>query len=615
LAEDTRIGTSVASYRLLSRVGRGGMSVVYLALDRRTGNRVALKLLSPELAENEEFRERFLRESRISLSIEHPHIVPVYEAGEESGNLYIAMRYVAGQHLGELVRTQGRMELERTADILQRVAGALDAAHEEGLVHRDVKPGNILLGAHADEVYLGDFGLTKKALSAGGFTATGQMVGTIDYVAPEQIRGEPVDGRADVYSLGCVLYECLSGHVPFPRDREVATLWAHLNEDPPKVTGEREDVPGGLDQVIARAMAKDPADRYPTATALTDDLPSDLQAGGHRRRRRAFRTSKQRRRTRRVVLSAVAAIVVAGVSFVLIGSPVPGGGPDLGPNEVGRIRASAAELEASIPTAGTGAGQLAWADGSLWVANTVSGTVARIDPGSNRVSRRIPTEGAPTDIAAGEGAVWVLNGFEGEVRAIDPRTNQVTMTTTVPEGSAEIAVGAGSVWVTNPILVTITKIQPGSAEVVDTIRLGPPGSGSPEAIAVGEGAVWVGDGLVPTMWKIDPATDAVLANPGLRGVPSAIAVGQDGTVWVASFDEGLVTRMDPSSLQAATQTVGRGPSGIAVDSDAAWVVESLAGTVSSIDPSSGEVLSTVAVGEGLQGIELGAGSVWVSRPA
>jgi YVTN family beta-propeller protein len=320
----------------------------------------------------------------------------------------------------------------------------------------------------------------------------------------------------------------------------------------------------------------------------------------------------------RLTLGAIVTVLVAALVGIGLNAVSPGGSASpssVSSNAVGKIDASTAELEASIQTAGAGAGPLTWADGSLWVANTLSGTVARIDPATNQVSQSVPTEGAPTDIAAGEGAVWVLNGFDGEVRAIDPRTNQVTTTTAVPEGSGGIAVGAGFVWVTNPLDVSVTKMNPESAEVVATIRFGPPGSGSPETIAVGDRAVWVGDGLAPAMWKIDPTTDAVVANPGLRGVPSAIAIGLGGAVWVASFDESLVTVMDPSSLQATTHPVGRGPTEIAVGEDGVWIVESFDGTVSSIDPSSGAILSTVTVGDAPQGVGLGGGYVWVSRPA
>jgi YVTN family beta-propeller protein len=314
-----------------------------------------------------------------------------------------------------------------------------------------------------------------------------------------------------------------------------------------------------------------------------------------------------------IVVVLVAAIVTTGVIVLSAGGSAPPS--TVSPNAVGRIDTSLAELLASIPTAGTGAGRLAWAGGSMWVANTLSGTVARIDPGTDQVSHSIPTEGAPTDLAAGEGAVWVLNGLEGEVRSVDPRTNEVISSLTVPLGSGGIAVGAGYVWVTNPLDVSVTKIDPLTAEVVETIRLGPSGSGSPETIAVADDAVWVGDGLAPAMWKLDPTNGDVLANPGLRGAPSAIAIGPDGRVWVASYDESLVTVMDPSSLHATTYGVGRGPNAIAVGEGAVWIVQTFDGTVSSIDPSSGAILATVTVGGAPQGIALGGGSVWVSRPA
>ena len=351
---------------------------------------------------------------------------------------------------------------------------------------------------------------------------------------------------------------------------------------------------------------------------LRQDPDLDLRPPAHEES-----TAPAARRRPRLALAAVlvAAVVTTGAIMLLAGDSAPplAGDPAppsaVSPNAVGRIDASLAELLASIPTAGTGAGQLAWADGSLWVANTLSGTVARIDPGTDQVTNSIPTEGAPTDIAAGEGTVWVLNGLEGEVRSIDPRTNEVTSSLTVPLGSGGIAVGAGYVWVTNTLEVSVTKIDPLTAEVVGTIPLGPSGSGSPETIVASDDAVWVGDDLASAMWKLDPAIDDVVANPGLRGVPSAMAIAPDGTIWVASYDESLVTAMDPSTLQATTYEVGRGPTAIAVDHEGVWIVQSLEGTVSSIDPSSGATLATVMVGGVPQGISLGDGSVWVSRPA
>ena len=227
----------------------------------------------------------------------------------------------------------------------------------------------------------------------------------------------------------------------------------------------------------------------------------------------------------------------------------------------------------------------------------------------------MPTDGAPTDLAAGEGAVWVLNGLEGDVAAIDPRTNKVMASISVPEGSGGIAVGAGFVWVTNTIETSVTKINPASGLVVDAIRLGPMGSGSPKAIAVDAHFVWVGDELAPAMWQIDAATDDVIANPGLRGAPTAITIAPDGSVWIASYDESLISHIDPSSLQATTYEIGPGPVDLASGDAGIWVVQSLDGTVSRIDPSSGRVLATTSVGGAPGGVALGGGALWVSRPA
>ncbi|MGR8012022.1 serine/threonine-protein kinase [Streptomyces hypolithicus] len=261
------LGQQIAGYRVESEIGRGGMAVVYRARDLRLDRTVALKLLAPELARNDTFRQRFSHESRVAAAIDHPHIVPVFEAGETDGVLYIAMRYVAGQDLRHLLDRQGPLPLGTAVRIAAQVASALDAAHEHDLVHRDVKPGNILVAQgtdsdHPEHVYLTDFGLTKKSLSLTGFTTVGQFVGTLDYVAPEQISGRPVDGRCDVYSFACVVHESLAGAPPFRRDDDMALLWAHQFDPPPPLTGLRPDLPAAVDGVMAKALAKSPDDRY-----------------------------------------------------------------------------------------------------------------------------------------------------------------------------------------------------------------------------------------------------------------------------------------------------------------------------------------------------------------
>ncbi|WP_327312344.1 serine/threonine-protein kinase [Streptomyces sp. NBC_01235] len=271
------VGRQVAGYRIEREIGRGGMAVVYRARDLRLDRTVALKLLAPELARNDTFRKRFTHESRVAAAIDHPHIVPVFEADETDGVLYIAMRYVEGSDLRHLLDREGPLPLPKAVRIAAQVASALDAAHEHGLVHRDVKPGNILVSRgtdsdHPEHVYLTDFGLTKKSLSLTGFTTVGQFVGTLDYVAPEQISGRPVDGRCDVYGFACVVYECLASRPPFLRDDDMALLWAHQNADPTPLTEVRPDLPPYLDAVFARALAKNPEARHPTCGAFVADL-------------------------------------------------------------------------------------------------------------------------------------------------------------------------------------------------------------------------------------------------------------------------------------------------------------------------------------------------------
>ncbi|MEU5810653.1 serine/threonine-protein kinase [Streptomyces sp. NPDC047718] len=261
------IGKQIAGYRVERMLGRGGMAVVYSAKDLRLDRTVALKLIAPERARDDTFRRRFTHESRVAASIDHPHIVPIYEAGETEGVLYIAMRYVSGLDMRALLDREGPLPVSTAVRIAAQVASALDAAHEHDLVHRDVKPGNILVAAgtdsdHPEHVYLTDFGLTKKSLSLTGFTTAGEFVGTLDYMAPEQISGRPVDGRCDLYSLACVVYESLTGGPPFEREEDAALLWAHQYDPPPPVTEKRPDIAPAADEVLGKALAKVPEDRY-----------------------------------------------------------------------------------------------------------------------------------------------------------------------------------------------------------------------------------------------------------------------------------------------------------------------------------------------------------------
>jgi serine/threonine protein kinase len=263
-------GSEFAGFRIERTLGHGGMGIVYLAREVRLDRDVALKVIRTELAEDERFRARFREESRIAASIEHPQVVTVFGAGERDGLIFVSMRYVPGRDLGRLISVRGALSAEEAAPLVAQVADGLDAVHEAGLVHRDVKPANVLVGepgpAGDAVAFLTDFGLAKIAASTSGLTATGEVIGTVDYMAPEQIEGRRVDARTDVYALGCVLFHSVTGDVPFPERESSAKMWAHLNEPPPAVgTGDGRAV---LDPVIRRAMAKDPADRFPSAGDL-----------------------------------------------------------------------------------------------------------------------------------------------------------------------------------------------------------------------------------------------------------------------------------------------------------------------------------------------------------
>jgi serine/threonine protein kinase len=262
------VGQDFAGYRLRAVLGRGGMSVVFEAENARLGNTIALKVLAPELSADDAFRARFLKESRLAASLNHPNVIPIYDTGPCEDLLYIAMRYVAGSDLRTVLNARERVSPGQALLLIGQAGRALDAAHRLGLVHRDVKPANVLIERGADgdpdHIYVADFGLTKHTLSRSGLTATGQLLGTIDYIAPEQIQGKDVDGRADIYSLGCVLYECLTGRVPFVKDLDAAVIWAHVEEPPTPPSAIRSELPAAIDEVILCALAKDPNDRYQT---------------------------------------------------------------------------------------------------------------------------------------------------------------------------------------------------------------------------------------------------------------------------------------------------------------------------------------------------------------
>jgi serine/threonine protein kinase/streptogramin lyase len=625
MAEDTRVGTELAGYQIEGVIGRGGMSVVYLAEHVRLGRKVALKVLAPELAGSERFHDRFLRESKLAASIDHPNIVPIYDADESEGVLYIAMRYVEGSDLKQAIRDQGRLEPLRTSTIVDQIASALDAAHARGLVHRDVKPANVLLTPE-DHVYVSDFGLTKRAVSVSGLTETGQLIGTIDYVAPEQIKGDPVDQRADVYSLGCLLFECLTGHAPYPRDIEVGVLWAHVETPPPSLTEERPELPTEIDEVLALAMAKDPAERTAAAGDVATGFRSALELEAPTTGRGVLPHPKPKTVRRRAVIAAVIAgvalLAAAGV-FLLI----QGGGTDVvvpPANSVARIDSNSDAFDEVVRVGEDPTGITVGEDGDVWVINQGDSTVNRIDPETGDVTPAKSTLGIPTGIAAGEGAVWITNGFGSQsgtqVVKVDPTDDSVEIAFPSDDAKA-IMVAFGSIWLADAHRDRVLRYDPEdpSAEpTVIPVDDDAVADEAPRALAMGSGAaegIWVVNQLGDTVVRIDPEANEV-ADRIQVDAPTAVAANDSG-VWVTSETLDRVHHLDPVEGRAirtyqAANGVPDGPTAIAIAPSGVWVGSDLDTTVARIDPDM-HTIDRLRLGAITGGIAVdGNGDVWVT---
>jgi serine/threonine protein kinase len=320
------VGRAFGGYTIESQLGRGGMGAVYLATHARLERRVALKVIVPELVDDEEFRARFLRESRLAASLDHPDVIPIYDAGEVDGVLFLAMRYVGGPSLQTLLRARGALSPEETVRIAAQIGGALDAAHAAGLVHRDVKPANVLLSEALDHAYLCDFGLAKR-LSSDGLTQAGSFLGTVDYCAPEQIEGGAVDGSTDLYSLAAVLFHCLAGEPPYRRDSEFAVLEAHLREPPPALSTARPGLPAALDGVLATALAKSPGLRYVSGHDLAAAFAEALAGSDGAATRAAPPAAESRPAASRRLPPSHRPVVIAGVvagALLAVGATVGG---------------------------------------------------------------------------------------------------------------------------------------------------------------------------------------------------------------------------------------------------------------------------------------------------
>jgi YVTN family beta-propeller protein len=589
-------GATFGGYRIESVIGRGGMGVVYRAFDVSLERPVALKLIAPELADDERFRRRFLREPKLAAALDHPNVIPIYEAGERDAQLYLAMRYVEGHDL----RSAVPLAPERALDVLGQVAGALDAAHRRGLLHRDVKPANVLLDADG-HAYLTDFGVSKRT---SGETTESGLVGTLDYLAPEQIRGEPVDGRSDEYALACVLYECLAGAPPFRRATEAETLWAHLHDEPPPLRP-------ALDPVVRRALAKDKEDRYATCGELIVAARAALAPGARARERRP----------RGLVAAGAGLVVLAAIAASALS--LRGGGGSAPQVPAGRgvvvLDPSRTGYSAFIESAVTPS-SLAVGEGAVWALDTDDANVTRIDPRTKAVTGHFTANSIPAAVAAGAGAVWVGNSrpIGGpnsmvSVSRVDPATMTITNTAKLPNadqggggfslGRARIVVGDGAVWAVASG-GTVARIDPRSGRVVATVAVNANG------LAAGPEGVWAlsDDGVA----RIDPATNRVgTAIPLIAGNARDIAVG-GGAVWVTDDPQGLLWRIDLGrSRTARTIDVGVGAFYVAYAAGAVWVGNFVSGTVSRVDPRTNRVTARVPVGA-VQSLAAGDGVAWAS---
>jgi len=612
-------GDVFADHRIEGLAGRGGMGVVYRATQLGLERTVALKVITPVLAQEEDFRRRFVEESKAAASIEHPNVIPVYHAGERDGVLYIVMRYIDGPDLRALVRAEGRLAPERAAHIVAQVGGALDAAHRHGLVHRDVKPANVLLGDD-DHAYLTDFGLTKRSATTdgGGLSRAGGWVGTLGYVAPEQIRGERIDARTDVYALGCVLVYALTGSAPYMRDTDEATLWAHLNAPPPS-----EDVPSAFEGVVARALAKDPSDRYPSA--------GDLGRAALRAAGRSATSVPEHNVGRgqaapvdgRTDATAIHGAALGDPDGETVLSPVAGGaGAGRGPSRwrpTPRQRRNGLAAAAGALVAGAAALALLLGGGED-DPDTVAPAPPPARPDELRPAKVDITKpgvlARPNALTIAAGDVWALSNREGAIAVADAATGDAEARISVGEGASSLAPGFNSVWVTKESTSTVLRINAKTRRRVPggAIEVARPGRNV--AVATGAGAVWVGvrntlpeDHAPESVVRIDPSTGAQRQISVERGVQD-IAVGA-GAIWVTNRFSSTVTRIRTSDGSAVRVAVGAGPRGIAVGEGAVWVAASGDDEITRINPRS---LETKRIG--LQAIPervtVGGGSVWVT---
>ena len=632
------VGSTFGPYRIDAVLGHGGMGVVYRAEDRRLARPVALKLLAEHHAADAHFRDRFLRESRLAAAIEHPGVVPIYEAAAVDGTLYIAMRYVDGRDLGALLTEEGRLDPERAVGIVEQLADALDAAHARGLIHRDVKPSNAIV---ADErgrelIYLVDFGITRDLGSDESLTETGAMVGTVDYLAPERIRGGTVDGRADVYSLGCVLHQCLTGTVPFPAESDLARIYAHLEHPPPWPSASRPELPTGIDAVVERALAKDPDDRWQTCGELaqaaraalgrTVAAPRPPTRPGPADGVRSDAPSAERPgRSRRPVLAALA-LLAATAGIVALVSGGGDGTATVAPTggQVVAIDAATGRISGRLAAGRTPTALARGPGGRLWMVDAEARTLMRLDPESGELETTA-TGATPVDVAVGAGGLWVANGTPREnsfslgphldvVVRLDPDSHRQWARIAVP-GSKEFADSRGvdqqlaastdAVWVV-PVTGSVVRIDARAAAITATsARI------QARSVATGRAGVWA-ISEARAVVSLDPRTAKVRRRIRLPTDLDVLTVGATAA-WVTAAGDGRLWRIpgDGTAVPGSVE-VGAGVTDVVATPAGVWVTNPGAGTVTQVDPDAMRVVRVIEVGGTPRSLATDGRTVWVA---
>ena len=600
-------GAELFGYRVDELIGRGGMGEVYRAWDGRLERNVALKILPPNLAEDDAFRARLLRESRLAASLDHPNVVPVYDAGESDGRFFLAMRYVDGTDLRTLLRKEGALSPERAIDVVTQIAGALDAAHAQGLVHRDVKPSNVLVDERG-HCYLADFGLTQSISSRQ--PTDGSLLGTLDYVAPEQIRGDDVDGRADVYSLGCLLYECLTGEPPFRRASEVATIYAHLEEPGPSTSQRVPDLPDDIDEVIGLALAKRPEDRPETCSAFVSAARAALGL--------EIPAARSSRGVLAPVVVAVLAVLVAAAAVVA--ALTRDGATVAAPlGELVAIDAASNDIVHRFDARGR-PGNLVVSGEDVWMTDFFEGVIWRYSPATGGL-QRIVSAGEPRDLAALGSDIYVAADGEylsGIVSKYDAATG--IRTGSIDLLACAIAAGEGVVWAAGCPFVQRLSTEGRSIRKLREVFLPFPEPVTSESsrvqfreLAIGGGSLWVlGDALDRRLWRLDARTGRVLATISLPFPPRSATVA-GGIVWITDSLGDRVARLDAATNHLLEPVeVGRLPGGVAAGAGSVWVPNALDGTVTRLDEVTGETLAIIDVGGFPREVTFGLGSAWVT---